>query len=93
MFSFQAMLDHIKHSIVSLQIAKNMAHPINGIYNGPPATASTSSSASGAATGSSNNIQAGGLKVPLEGQMGGKGELGDDEDDSATENGEWLLAK
>jgi len=31
--------------------------------------------------------------VPLEGQMGGKGELGDDEDDSATENGEWLLAK
>jgi len=25
--------------------------------------------------------------------MGGKGELGDDEDDSATENGEWLLAK
>ncbi|XP_073844204.1 oxysterol-binding protein-related protein 9 isoform X1 [Musca autumnalis] len=30
-----AMLDHIKHSIVSLQIAKNMAHPVNGIYNGP----------------------------------------------------------
>ncbi|XP_017027575.1 oxysterol-binding protein-related protein 9 isoform X1 [Drosophila kikkawai] len=84
-----AMLDHIKHSIVSLQIAKNMAHPINGIYNGPPATASTSSSASGAATtGSNNNLQSGGLKVPLEGLVTviGKGEPGDDEDDSATEN-------
>ncbi|XP_033152603.1 oxysterol-binding protein-related protein 9 isoform X1 [Drosophila mauritiana] len=81
-----AMLDHIKHSIVSLQIAKNMAHPINGIYNGPPATASTSSSTSGVAMGSCNNIQAGGLKVPLEGQVIGKGELVDDEEDSATEN-------
>lgn len=29
------MLDHIKHSIVTLQIAKNMAHPINGLYQGP----------------------------------------------------------
>lgn len=29
------MLDHIKHSIVTLQIAKNMAHPINGVYQGP----------------------------------------------------------
>ncbi|EDW47173.1 GM20569 [Drosophila sechellia] len=86
LFSFQAMLDHIKHSIVSLQIAKNMAHPINGIYNGPPATASTSSSTSGVAMGSCNNIQAGGLKVPLEGQVIGKGELVDDEEDSATEN-------
>jgi len=27
-----AMLDNIKHSIVLLQIAKNTAHPINGIY-------------------------------------------------------------
>lgn len=30
-----AMLDSIKHSIVLLQIAKNTAHPINGIYHGP----------------------------------------------------------
>lgn len=30
-----AMLDSIKHSIVLLQIAKNTAHPINGIYQGP----------------------------------------------------------
>lgn len=29
------MLDHIKHSIVLLQIAKNTAHPINGFYQGP----------------------------------------------------------
>lgn len=35
------MLDHIKHSIVSLQIAKNMANPINGIYNGPVVGTST----------------------------------------------------
>lgn len=38
--------------------------------------------------GSCNNVQAGGLKVPLEGQVIGKGELVDDEEDSATENGE-----
>lgn len=29
------MLENIKHSIVLLQIAKNTAHPINGIYQGP----------------------------------------------------------
>ncbi|XP_058833217.1 oxysterol-binding protein-related protein 9 isoform X2 [Topomyia yanbarensis] len=29
------MLDHIKHSIVLLQITKNTANPINGIYQGP----------------------------------------------------------
>lgn len=32
-----AMLENIKHSIVLLQIAKNTAHPINGIYQGPVA--------------------------------------------------------
>lgn len=37
-----AMLDHIKHSIVTLQIAKNMAHPINGIYNGPVTSSNNS---------------------------------------------------
>lgn len=36
-----AMLDHIKHSIVTLQIAKNMAHPINGIYHGPNLSSKT----------------------------------------------------
>lgn len=30
-----AMLESFKHSIVLLQIAKNTAHPINGIYHGP----------------------------------------------------------
>lgn len=30
-----AMLESFKHSIVLLQIAKNTAHPINGIYQGP----------------------------------------------------------
>lgn len=29
------MLENIKHSIVLLQIAKNTANPINGIYQGP----------------------------------------------------------
>lgn len=29
------MLENIKHSIVLLQIAKNTAHPVNGIYNVP----------------------------------------------------------
>ncbi|XP_063700660.1 oxysterol-binding protein-related protein 9 [Culicoides brevitarsis] len=32
------MLENIKHSIVLLQIAKNTAHPINGIYHGPKKT-------------------------------------------------------
>lgn len=32
------MLDHIKHSIVLLQIAKNTANPINGVYRGPMKT-------------------------------------------------------
>ncbi|XP_041984723.1 oxysterol-binding protein-related protein 9 [Aricia agestis] len=30
-----AMLDHIKHSIVLLQIAKNTVNPVNGVYTGP----------------------------------------------------------
>lgn len=33
--SAHAMLESFKHSIVLLQIAKNTAHPINGIYQGP----------------------------------------------------------
>lgn len=37
-----AMLDHIKHSIVLLQIAKNTAHPINGIYQGPSISSNNS---------------------------------------------------
>lgn len=33
--SANAMLESFKHSIVLLQIAKNTAHPMNGIYLGP----------------------------------------------------------
>lgn len=33
--SANAMLESFKHSIVLLQIAKNTAHPINGVYQGP----------------------------------------------------------
>lgn len=68
-----------------------MAHPINGIYNGPPpVTASTSSSVSVAT--SINNIPSGEPKsvsgqVPPGAVGGGKGEPCDDEDDSVTENG------
>ncbi|XP_034109293.1 oxysterol-binding protein-related protein 9 isoform X1 [Drosophila albomicans] len=84
-----AMLDHIKHSIVSLQIAKNMAHPINGIYNGPTMTTTTATTMA-MASGDASNIGGGA------GGGGGKGSeaisalknemAGDDEDDSATEN-------
>ncbi|XP_066146946.1 oxysterol-binding protein-related protein 9 isoform X1 [Euwallacea fornicatus] len=35
------MLDNIKHSIVLLQIAKNTAHPVNGVYNPRPGTSSS----------------------------------------------------
>nr|CAD7398886.1 unnamed protein product [Timema poppensis] len=37
------MLDAIKHTIVLLQIAKNTAHPVNGIYRPPPPNSTTSS--------------------------------------------------
>ncbi|KAJ8925522.1 hypothetical protein NQ315_009361 [Exocentrus adspersus] len=37
------MLDNIKHSIVLLQIAKNTAHPINGIYHHRPGPSNVSS--------------------------------------------------
>uniref|UniRef100_A0A4Y0BGQ9 Oxysterol-binding protein n=1 Tax=Anopheles funestus TaxID=62324 RepID=A0A4Y0BGQ9_ANOFN len=49
-----AMLDNIKHSIVLLQIAKNTANPINGIYQGPICSKSeteTEPSESGLAVG------------------------------------------
>lgn len=35
MESAKAMLESFKHSIVLLQIAKNTANPVNGIYQGP----------------------------------------------------------
>ncbi|XP_050305618.1 oxysterol-binding protein-related protein 9 isoform X2 [Anthonomus grandis grandis] len=38
------MLDNVKHSIVLLQIAKNTAHPINGIYTQRPGTSNSASS-------------------------------------------------
>lgn len=38
--SANAMLESFKHSIVLLQIAKNTAHPVTGIYQGPGAHAS-----------------------------------------------------
>lgn len=36
--SANLMLESFKHSIVLLQIAKNTAHPVNGIYQGPNIT-------------------------------------------------------
>ncbi|XP_008195979.1 oxysterol-binding protein-related protein 9 isoform X2 [Tribolium castaneum] len=48
-----AMLDNIKHSIVLLQIAKNTAHPINGIYQPRPGTSTTNISAN---MGETNNV-------------------------------------
>ncbi|XP_023162903.2 oxysterol-binding protein-related protein 9 isoform X1 [Drosophila hydei] len=93
-----AMLDHIKHSIVSLQIAKNMAHPINGIYNGPTITTATSgimmaspgSGDGGDVGGGSSSSGGSGIGIgdkANETHLSLKNELvGDDEDDSATEN-------
>lgn len=78
----QAMLDHIKHSIVSLQIAKNMAHPINGIYNGPGPLDNNSSDTPATATPTSIMLPGILLKSEL---------LGDDEEDSTTDNGKILL--
>ncbi|XP_017867376.1 PREDICTED: oxysterol-binding protein-related protein 9 isoform X2 [Drosophila arizonae] len=94
-----AMLDHIKHSIVSLQIAKNMAHPVNGIYNGPTVTTNTtgimmaspgSGGGGGGGDGGGGSSSSGGSGIgdkPNEAHLSLKNELaGDDEDDSATEN-------
>ncbi|KAJ8974996.1 hypothetical protein NQ317_013306 [Molorchus minor] len=40
----EIMLDNIKHSIVLLQIAKNTAHPVNGIYHQRPGPSNNVSS-------------------------------------------------
>ncbi|XP_047116851.1 oxysterol-binding protein-related protein 9 isoform X1 [Schistocerca piceifrons] len=40
------MLESIKHSIVLLQIAKNTAHPVNGIFSPPPSSVSQSTAPS-----------------------------------------------
>ena len=76
------MLDHIKHSIVSLQIAKNMAHPINGIYNGPTATDKTNQDTPATASPTSIILPNILLKPDIS---------GDDEDDSTTDNGKYRL--
>lgn len=39
--SAHSMLESFKHSIVLLQIAKNTAHPVNGIYQGPASSSAT----------------------------------------------------
>lgn len=39
--SAHSMLESFKHSIVLLQIAKNTAHPVNGIYQGPASASSS----------------------------------------------------
>ncbi|CAK9805067.1 Oxysterol-binding protein-related protein 9 [Anthophora quadrimaculata] len=45
-----AMLNSVKHTIVQLQIAKNTAIPVNGIYRGPTDSVHVSSSLSHVAT-------------------------------------------
>lgn len=39
--SAHSMLESFKHSIVLLQIAKNTAHPVNGMYQGPGSASTT----------------------------------------------------
>ncbi|XP_036332645.1 uncharacterized protein LOC118743988 [Rhagoletis pomonella] len=97
-----AMLDHIKHSIVSLQIAKNMAHPINGIYNGPISATTRSNSAAatltsmntaGTTSGSAMIAAAAGktlLTSAIDPVTGAKLDVSggeEEEEDSTTENG------
>ncbi|XP_050325371.1 oxysterol-binding protein-related protein 9 isoform X1 [Bactrocera neohumeralis] len=92
-----AMLDHIKHSIVSLQIAKNMAHPINGIYNGPiiastdsnSATASPTSTNAGTSVGATTAAKVAPLNSAADAAASGKLDAsgGEEEEDSTTENG------
>ncbi|XP_039953527.1 oxysterol-binding protein-related protein 9 isoform X2 [Bactrocera neohumeralis] len=91
-----AMLDHIKHSIVSLQIAKNMAHPINGIYNGPiiastdsnSATASPTSTNAGTSVGATTAAKVAPLNSAADAAASGKLDAsgGEEEEDSTTEN-------
>lgn len=45
MESAKAMLESFKHSIVLLQIAKNTANPVNGIYQGPSSSGGEKSGA------------------------------------------------
>ncbi|XP_069964686.1 oxysterol-binding protein-related protein 9 isoform X2 [Bactrocera oleae] len=91
-----AMLDHIKHSIVSLQIAKNMAHPINGIYNGPIIASTGSNSATASPTSANAATSVGvvtaakmaplnsGADAAMSGKLDASG--GEEEEDSTTEN-------
>nr|XP_036232388.1 oxysterol-binding protein-related protein 9 isoform X1 [Bactrocera oleae] len=91
------MLDHIKHSIVSLQIAKNMAHPINGIYNGPIIASTGSNSATASPTSANAATSVGvvtaakmaplnsGADAAMSGKLDASG--GEEEEDSTTENG------
>ncbi|KAI8117469.1 hypothetical protein FF38_13358 [Lucilia cuprina] len=73
-----AMLDHIKHSIVSLQIAKNMAHPINGIYNGPTNSSLDKTNIDTPATASPTSIMLPNILL--------KTEISGDDEDSTTDN-------
>ncbi|XP_067632976.1 oxysterol-binding protein-related protein 9 isoform X2 [Eurosta solidaginis] len=91
-----AMLDHIKHSIVSLQIAKNMAHPINGIYNGPTTATTGSNSATASPTSAATSGVKGATlisKTPhtnaIDPVTGAKLDVsgGEEDEDSITENG------
>ncbi|XP_067632977.1 oxysterol-binding protein-related protein 9 isoform X3 [Eurosta solidaginis] len=90
-----AMLDHIKHSIVSLQIAKNMAHPINGIYNGPTTATTGSNSATASPTSAATSGVKGATlisKTPhtnaIDPVTGAKLDVsgGEEDEDSITEN-------
>lgn len=66
-----------------------MAHPINGIYNGPTMATTTKAAATGGGSGDASGSSGGsGTGKGGEAISTLKHELaGDDEDDSATENG------
>ncbi|XP_026461869.1 oxysterol-binding protein-related protein 9 isoform X2 [Ctenocephalides felis] len=67
-----AMLDNIKHSIVLLQIAKNTAHPINGVYQGPTSSSISTSTSQTAPINTSGNTMT--LSVPATSYSSSEGE-------------------
>ncbi|XP_056630030.1 oxysterol-binding protein-related protein 9 isoform X2 [Diorhabda carinulata] len=60
------MLDNIKHSIVLLQIAKNTAHPVNGIYHQRPSTSNSNVAATGNETIAGEAVVQSGIELGSE---------------------------
>ncbi|XP_072378379.1 oxysterol-binding protein-related protein 9 isoform X1 [Diabrotica undecimpunctata] len=60
------MLDNIKHSIVLLQIAKNTAHPVNGIYHQRAGTSNSNVASTGTETVPGDAVVQSGIELGSE---------------------------